>query len=79
MTNPKHEELVLHGIVSNPQTPFEFVFGLSFQVFRSSFPNSGYSMFPIFNLVLKFRFRIDVFFLDKAFFVSIGCMLSKTF
>ena len=23
MTNPKHEELVLHGIASNPQTPFE--------------------------------------------------------
>ena len=24
MTNPKHEELVLHGIASNFQTPFEF-------------------------------------------------------
>ena len=24
MTNPKHEELVLHGIASNPQTRFDF-------------------------------------------------------
>ena len=24
MTNSKHEELVLHGIASNPQTPFDF-------------------------------------------------------
>ena len=49
MTDPKHEELARAGIASNPQPPFDF-FGLSFQVFRSSFPNSGYSMFPIFVL-----------------------------
>ena len=24
MTHPKHEELVFHGIASNPQTPFDF-------------------------------------------------------
>ena len=38
MTDPKHEELVLHGIASNPQTPFDLFFGLPFQIFRSSFP-----------------------------------------
>ena len=38
MTDPKHEELVLHGIASNPQTPFDLLFGLPFQIFRSSFP-----------------------------------------
>ena len=47
MTDPKHEELVIDGFASNPQTRFDFFFGLSCQVFRSSFPNSGYSMFPI--------------------------------
>ena len=47
MTDPKHEELVLNAIASNPQARFDFFFGLSFQVFRSSFPSSGYSMFPI--------------------------------
>ena len=46
MTDPKHEELVLAGIVSNPQPPFDF-FVTVIPVFRSSFPNSGYSMFPI--------------------------------
>ena len=24
MTDPKHEELVFHGVASNPQTPFDF-------------------------------------------------------
>ena len=38
MTDPKHEELVLHGIASNPQAPFDLFFGLPFQIFRSSFP-----------------------------------------
>ena len=47
MTDPKHEELVLAGIASNVPNPFRIFGGLSFQVFRSSFPNSGYSMFPI--------------------------------
>ena len=46
MTDPKHEELALAGIVSNPQPPFDY-FRTFIQVFRSSFPNSGYSMFPI--------------------------------
>ena len=52
--------------------PFRFFFGLSFQIFRSSFPNSGYSMFPILILCWNFVSGLTVFVLDKIFlgFVS---------
>ena len=38
-----------------------FLFGLSFQIFRSSFPNSGYSMFPILILCWNFVSGLTVF------------------
>ena len=59
MIDPKHEELVLHGIASNPQTPFDLFFGLPFQIFRSSFPKFLVQYVSNLNFVLKFRFRID--------------------
>ena len=47
MTNPKHEELVLRGIASNFQTPFDFFSDFHFKYLGVSFPNSGYSTLPI--------------------------------
>ena len=44
--------------IPNPHSIF---FGLSFQVFRSSFPSSGYSMFPILILCWNFVSGLTVF------------------
>ena len=59
MTNSKHEEVVLHGIASNPQTPFDF----SFRTFISNIcefvPKFWVQHVSNLNFVLKFRFRID--------------------
>ena len=58
MTDPKHEELALAGIVSNPQPPFDF-----FRTFISSIeefaPKFWVQYVSNLNFVLIFRFRID--------------------
>ena len=48
MTDPKHEELVLHGIASNPQTPFDFFSDFHFKYLgvRSQILGTA-CMFPI--------------------------------
>ena len=53
MTDPKHEELVLHGIASNPQTPFEFLSDFHFKYLGVRFPNSGF----VSNSTLEISFQ----------------------
>ena len=47
MTDPKHEELVLDGIVSNPQARFDFFSDFHVKYLGVRSQNSGHSMFPI--------------------------------
>ena len=49
ITDPKHEELVLNAIASNPQARFDFFSDFHSKDLGVRFPNS----------VLKFRIRID--------------------
>ena len=58
MTNSKHEELVLHGIASNPQPPFDF-FRTSISSISEFAPKFWVQYVSNLNFVLIFRFKID--------------------
>ena len=64
ITDPKHEELVLNAIASNPQARFDFFSDFHVKYLGVRSQNSGYSMFPILICV-------EISFQDSPSFFSI--------